>query len=181
MRTSIVYCENKSGVIKICSYLVEKDYKKIGMIRGPEYISRDACERFFAFKASAKKLGFPLKNEFLYECPRFEEEAAYQTMTLWIKKGNLPRAIFCANDDLAYGAISALRDHKITVPADIAVVGYDDSKRSAMTNPTLTTMRQPLEAMGRAAIETLLQLISKRVKTPIQLKFEPELVVRQSA
>lgn len=181
VRSSVVYCENKNSVSKICSYLIKKGHKRLGMIRGPEYISHDVRRRFLSFKSNAKKLGLSLRNDFLFECPRLDEESGYQAMVALIKAGGLPDAIFCANDDLACGAIAALRDHKIAVPRQIAIVGYDDSKRSAMMTPSLTTMRQPLEAMGRSAIEILLQLVSKKVRTPIQLKFEAELIVRQSA
>ncbi len=178
---SIVYSENQSGVTKICSHLVSQGYKKIGMLRGPEYISHDARERFLAFKANAKKMGFQIKDTFLYECPRFEEEAGYQTMRTWVQRGNLPDAIFCANDDLAVGAIHALRERKIKVPNDVAIAGYNDSPRNAYVIPSLTSVRQPLEAMGKAAVETLVKLISKEAKGAIRLKFEPELVVRESA
>ena len=181
VRCSIVYCENRSGVAKICSYLASKGYKKIGMLRGPEYISLDARDRFMAFKANAKKNGFQVKDAFVYESPRFEEESGYQTMKLWIENGNLPDAIFCANDDLAIGAIRALNESKIKVPKDIAVIGYNDSPRSMTTIPPLTSVRQPLEAMGKAAVETLIKLIAKEAKGEIRLKFEPELIVRESA
>ncbi len=177
---SIVYCENKNGVMQVCSHFNLKGYKRIGMIRGPEYISHDARGRFLAFKASAKKLRFTIKDSFLYECPRFEEEAGYQTMMSWIQNGNLPDAIFCANDGIAIGAIRALRERKIKVPKDVAVAGYDDSKKNEMVIPPLTSVRQPLEAMGRAAVETLVKLISKEAKGAIRLKFEPELIVRES-
>ena len=181
VRCSIVYCENKIGVEKICSHLLSRGFKKIGMLRGPEHISHDARERFLAFKACAKKFGFPLKESFLALAPRFDEEAGYQTLSTWIEKGKLPRAIFCANDDLAAGAIRALRDKKVKVPEEVAIVGYDDSERNAVLNPPLTSVRQPLEMMGRAAIEILSKLISKEAKGSVQLKFEPELVVRASA
>ncbi|MBI4358348.1 MAG: LacI family DNA-binding transcriptional regulator [Candidatus Omnitrophica bacterium] len=181
VRCSIVYCENRSGVKKICSHLTSKGYKRIGMLKGPEYISLDARERFSAFKSSGKKMGFRVRDPFLYECPRFEEEAGYQTMKLWVDKGNLPDAIFCANDGLAIGAIRALNESKIKVPKDIAIVGYDDSPRNETTNPPLTSVRQPLEAMGKAAVETLVKLVSKEAKGAIRLKFEPELIVRESA
>ncbi len=177
---SIVYCENQSGVTKICSHLVSQGYKKIGMLRGPEYISHDARERFLAFKTNAKKMGFQTKDSFFYECPRFEEEAGYQTMRSWTHSGNLPDAIFCANDDLAFGAIRALRERKIKVPNDVAIAGYNDSPGNTAVIPALTSVRQPLEAMGKAAVETLVKLISKEAKGGIRLKFEPELVVRAS-
>lgn len=181
VRSSIVYCENQSGVIQLCSYFISKGYRRVGMIRGPEYASLDARQRFRAFKACVKKYGLVLKSSFLYECPRFEEEAGYQTMRLWLQKGSFPDVIFCANDDIAAGALRALREKKIKVPREIAIAGYDDSKKMETLSPSLTTIRQPLEVMGKAAVDILAGLISKTIESPVRLKFEPKLVIRESA
>lgn len=181
VKCNAVYCENQSGVFQVCSYLKSKGYKKIGMLRGPEYISLDAKKRFLAFKISAKKLGFRLKDDYLQECPRFEEDSAYEAMLTWIRKGEFPDAIFCAGDAIARGAIRALKQEKIKVPEHVGIVGYDDSNMNDSMIPALTSVRQPLEAMGKASIEILSKLLAKKAKTPIQLKFEPELIVRDSA
>jgi DNA-binding LacI/PurR family transcriptional regulator len=151
------------------------------MLRGPENESLDAKERYLAFKAGAKKHGFALKDSSFYPCPRFEEEAGYQAMLSWIRTRDFPEAIFCANDDIARGAVRALKYEKLRVPEHVGIVGYDDSKVNEYMSPPLTSVRQPLEAMGRAAVEILNKLIRRQPKTPIQLKFEPELRIRGSA
>ncbi len=180
IRSSIVYCDSGNGVLEICKHFVQKGYKTIGMIRGPEYISLDAQKRFKAFKSAAHQLGFRVDPKFLFECQRFDETDGYQAMKTWIENRKLPRAVFCANDDLARGAMHALQEKNISIPGQIAIAGFDDSIRSESLNPSLTSVRQPLEAMGRAAVQALINMITKKAKSPIQIRFEPELIVRQS-
>jgi len=88
--------------------------------------------------------------------------------------------IVCASDPLALGAIRAARRKGLGVPSQISVVGYDDSAFMNCTEPPLTTVRQPIEAMGRAAVELLNTQISGSSVAPEELLFEPELVVRGS-
>ena len=88
--------------------------------------------------------------------------------------------IICASDPLALGAIRAVRRLGLRVPDDVSVVGYDDSALMMCTDPPLTTIRQPIEAMGRAAVKLLSSQIDGTMATAESLLFEPELVVRGS-
>jgi LacI family transcriptional regulator len=90
-------------------------------------------------------------------------------------------ALFAFNDISAMGAIRALRESGLQVPEDVSVVGFDDIQSAAYQNPGLTTVRQPLREMGRAAAEILLKRI-KRPGADLQDKHvvEPELVVRET-
>ncbi|WP_037577660.1 LacI family DNA-binding transcriptional regulator [Phaeacidiphilus oryzae] len=89
-------------------------------------------------------------------------------------------ALVCASDPLALGAVRAVRRLRREVPSDVSVVGYDDSALMTCTDPPLTTVRQPIEAMGRAAVELLAKAISGARVSHDELLFEPELVVRRS-
>jgi DNA-binding LacI/PurR family transcriptional regulator len=89
-------------------------------------------------------------------------------------------AIICASDVLALGAIRAVRRLGMSVPADVSVVGFDDSQFMNCTDPPLTTVRQPIVAMGNAAVELLVSQISGSVVPTEEMLFEPELVVRGS-
>ncbi|MFK0172928.1 LacI family DNA-binding transcriptional regulator [Streptomyces sp. NPDC090306] len=89
-------------------------------------------------------------------------------------------ALICGSDVLALGAIRAARRKGLAVPGDLSVVGYDDSAFMNYTDPPLTTLRQPIEAMSRAAVTLLANQISGENPTPQELLHEPELVVRNS-
>ncbi|SHL11290.1 LacI family DNA-binding transcriptional regulator [Actinacidiphila paucisporea] len=89
-------------------------------------------------------------------------------------------AFICASDLLALGTIRAARRRRLSVPEDVSVIGYDDSSLMNCTEPPLTTVRQPIEAMGRAAVDLLAGEISGASVDHDELFFEPELVVRGS-
>lgn len=89
-------------------------------------------------------------------------------------------AIICGSDLMALGAIRAARARGLDVPADISVVGYDDSPLIAFTDPPLTTVRQPVQAMGHAAVSALVAEINGVRGTRTELLFHPELIVRGS-
>ena len=86
----------------------------------------------------------------------------------------------CASDLLALGAIRAARRLGLSVPGDVSVVGFDDSVLMSFTEPPLTTLRQPIDAMGRTVIDVLLGQIAGTASPGDELLFEPELVLRGS-
>jgi len=88
--------------------------------------------------------------------------------------------LVCASDPIALGAVRAARRARISVPGDVSIVGYDDSAFMNCTDPPLTTVRQPIEAMGRAAVDVLVGLIGGTRGAPGELLYAPELVVRGS-
>lgn len=89
-------------------------------------------------------------------------------------------ALVCASDLLALGAVRAARRAGLRVPEDVSIVGYDDSALMGLTDPPLTTVRQPIDAMGRTAIDLLMSQIRETAASTDQLAFEPELVLRGS-
>jgi LacI family repressor for deo operon, udp, cdd, tsx, nupC, and nupG len=89
-------------------------------------------------------------------------------------------AIVCGSDLMAFGAIRGVRGRGLSVPGDVSVVGFDDSPLIAFADPPLTTIRQPVEAMGAAAVNVLLEEISGNPAQRGEFVFQPELVVRGS-
>ena len=89
-------------------------------------------------------------------------------------------AIVCGSDLMAFGAIRGVRTRGLSVPGDVSVVGFDDSPLIAFADPPLTTIRQPVEAMGAAAVNVLLEEISGNPAQRGEFVFQPELVVRGS-
>ncbi len=181
IRLNFVYCDSKSGIREMWKHLQGKKYPTLGVLRGPEDISTDAKERFEEFKKCAQDANSPLQEKYLVQAGRFDEDAGYDAMKKWIATGDLPRAIFCANDDLARGSIRALHEKNLRVPDDVAIAGFDDSKRDLAHDIPLTTVRQPLEELGASAVQTLLRLLDRRVKPPVVIRFDSKLVVRDSA
>jgi DNA-binding LacI/PurR family transcriptional regulator len=88
--------------------------------------------------------------------------------------------IVCGSDLMALGAIRAARSRGLGVPGDVSIVGYDDSPLIAFTDPPLTTVRQPVQAMATAAVDTLLETVDGAPARNLELVFQPELIVRGS-
>jgi DNA-binding LacI/PurR family transcriptional regulator len=88
--------------------------------------------------------------------------------------------LVCASDALALGAVRGVRKLGLAVPADVSVVGFDDSSLMSVTDPPLTTVRQPIAAMGGAAVAALMSQINGHVVPVDEVLFDPELIVRGS-
>lgn len=96
--------------------------------------------------------------------------------------GPPPTALFCMNDMVALGALRNLEQRGVTVPGEMAVVGYDDVEFAALLSPSLTSIRQPKQQLGRAAAELLLtDARGEAGHWHQEIVFQPELVVRASS
>ena len=146
-------------------------HRRIGMVLGPrDHIpSRRKLDTFLASEEA---------DPDLVEHTMFSLEGGHAAATRLVNKG--VTGIVCASDILALGAIRAVRRAGLTVPDEVSVIGYDDSAMMNCTDPPLTTVRQPIDAMGRAAVDMLVALIERAAVPADELLFEPELVVRAS-
>lgn len=95
-----------------------------------------------------------------------------------IDSGDLPTAVFVANDFAALGALDAIDEAGLEVPEDISVVGYDDSALSHIRRIALTTVAQPSVEMGRTAVRLLIERIQEGRSDPRHIVLPPQLVVR---
>ncbi|HUB70953.1 MAG TPA: LacI family DNA-binding transcriptional regulator [Acidimicrobiales bacterium] len=150
-------------------------HETVGMILGPEdhMPSRFRLAAFEKLTGSVAA-GGPSRVEHV----PFSLEAGHAAGGRLVGRGTT--GIICASDPLALGAVRAVRRLGLRVPEDVSIVGYDDSALMMCTDPPLTTIRQPIESMGRAAVKLLASQIDGTTATPERLLFEPELVVRGS-
>jgi len=151
-------------------------HRKVGMLLGPtDHIPSQ--RKLDAGRLLLKKLGAPLSDDMVVR-GLYSLESGQAGATRLIAAG--ATAIVCASDPIALGAIRAARRAGLRVPQDISVVGFDDSALMSCTEPPLTTVRQPIESMGRTVIELLLSQIAGTREAGDELLFEPELVLRSS-
>lgn len=182
LKENIVYTDAVEGTCIAMHHLFQRGCKKIGMIQGPTQDSLDAQVRERVFREILKKEGVTLEPHHFLQCDYFFEEDSYIRVLELIHSGKtLPRAFICFNDDLAVGAIRALREEKYLVPQEVAVIGFDGTERGKFIIPPLTTVLQPLEQMGREMVRIVLGLMEGRLEAPVQMRFESQLVIRQSA
>jgi DNA-binding LacI/PurR family transcriptional regulator len=154
----VVSCDDAVAVEQAFGHLVALGHQRIGMVLGPrDHIP--SRRKLAAFRACADRLGITV-----------DEHTIGHTM-FSVEGGQA----------VALGVIRAVRRLGLSTPEDVSVIGYDDSALMTCTDPPLTTVRQPIEAMGRAAVELLAALIAGNEVSMEELLFEPELVVRASA
>ena len=156
------------------THLASLGHQRIGLVVGPE--DHGPSQRKLAgFSSSAAAYGFTVAP---VEHTLFSLEGGQAATTRLLRHG--VTGVICGSDVLALGAIRAVRRAGLSVPGDVSVVGYDDSAFMSCTDPPLTTVRQPIESMGKAAVALLVNQIENVAVHPEELLFEPELVVRAS-
>lgn len=182
MKANIVYSDAAAGARLAVNYFLNRGYRRIGMLQGPDEASLDARGREKIFRQILKEEKIELDPAHFKKCDYFFEEDGYlKTLEMIQSEGPLPRALLCFNDDLALGALRAFNEEKISVPQEVAVIGFDGLERGKYSNPPITTVRQPLEQMGREMVKVVTGLIRGELRAPVQVRFDPQLVIRQSA
>jgi LacI family transcriptional regulator len=140
-------------------------------------VSRD---RLAGYQAALQAWGIPVRPEWIVPGLGFDEETGQHAMRTLLEVDPLPQAVFAASDRIAFGAMAALDQAGLRIPEDVAFVGFDDIPAAASFRPPLTTVRQPLEAMGRLAVEHLCGRIAGEADEPLQITVETELIARVS-
>jgi len=157
-------------------HLHQLGHRRIGLLLGPaDHVPSQ--RKLAAARRVLERLGAPLSDDLLVR-GLYSLESGQAGATRLMAAG--ATAIVCASDLLALGAVRAARRSGRSVPADLSVVGFDDSALMSCTEPPLTTVRQPIESMGRTVIELLLAQIQGGAEAGDELLFEPELVLRAS-
>lgn len=162
-------------------HLYELGHRDIAFMKGQSF-SSDSAVRWDAICRAARSLKLEMPPELCVELleDTVSPELGIPVMDEVLKRGHPFSAVFAYNDLSAIGATYSLREAGLRVPEDVSVVGFDDIPLAAFQNPSLTTVRQPLEKMGAVAARTLLDRIQGNTELPDEILVEPELAVRKS-
>ena len=144
--------------------------------------SSDADERWDCQMAVARELKLEVPPELMVDIKLRDStpEMGFGPAVELLNRGVEFTALVCYNDISAFGAIRALMNHGLRVPEDVSIVGFDDTQSAAFHNPSLTTIRQPLNQMGAEAARILLQRIRGQATFSDAVPILPELVIRES-
>jgi LacI family transcriptional regulator len=178
--TNVVLDQRRAADL-LLRHLYQLGHRKFAFMRGGSH-SSDADDRWGCQMAVARELKIEVLPELIADIKTREStpEMGFDPANELIGRGIEFTALVCYNDVSAFGAIRALKDHGLRVPEDVSVVGFDDIQSAAFHNPSLTTIRQPLNRMGEVAARILLQRIRGQQKFPDAVSIMPELVIRES-
>jgi len=171
--------DNISGVREAMDHLVKfHGRKRIAHISGME-TNPEAQARLEAYRTSLQRNGIPYDPDLVVNGD-FRKDRGYDAIGELLDNRKVAfDAIFSANDAMALGALQALKERGISVPHQVALVGFDDLAEASHSTPPLTTVRQPLYVQGRRAAQLALRLVAGEVLPPIEA-LPAELVLRQS-
>ncbi|WP_249962609.1 HTH-type transcriptional repressor PurR [Histophilus somni] len=176
--TDLIQDNSFSGGYIATKYLIDNGHKDIAIISG-ELKKTTAVMRYQGFEKAMQEANLAINPNWIME-GFFEPEDGYECMNKILVQDKLPTAVFCCNDIMALGAISAIGEKGLKVPDDISIIGYDNIHASRFFSPPLTTIHQSKSRLGVQAINLLFKRISEKGKEHEIIEIYPELVIRKS-
>lgn len=178
-RMDLVSMDLFQGVKRAVGYLRDLGHKQIAIINGPLHLS-SAQIRFDAWQEAMTETGaFPDKN-LIEGDSSWSAESGYIAMQKLLEKSSNITAVFCANDLLALGALSALSEENISVPSDISIIGFDDTELARHAVPALTTMHIYSKEMARSAAKRVVERIENGIQPVVSIQYPIDLVERNT-
>jgi DNA-binding LacI/PurR family transcriptional regulator len=164
------------------THLHSLGHRNIAFMRGQPF-SSDSDARWKGLLAVAAELGIAIRPELVITLDRdiSSPELGYPVVQQLLATAKPFTALVAFNDISAIGAIRALQDANLRVPADVSVIGFDDIKAAGFTLPRLTTIHQPLEEFGRIAGEHLVGRIQGTLESRQEIAVQPKLIARESS
>ncbi|MGM0547159.1 MAG: LacI family DNA-binding transcriptional regulator [Bacteroidota bacterium] len=173
---SCISVNDRESACKVTEHLiVEHNHTKIAYLSGPQKVSIGK-ERLLGYRDALEVHNIPINDDWIIPAG-FKERTGYKAMIQLLEgQGSPPEAVVAVNDPTAIGAITAIKEFGLSIPDDIAIVGFTDDIRSPLLDVPLTTVHQPAYEMGERAAEKLIQVIEnedapvEKIKVPTTLK-----------
>ena len=178
LQCSTISVDNEAGAHKAAAHLLGHGHNRIGIITGPEN-SPDNRGRLQGYQKTLLDAGISLHPNMVIP-GNFKYEEGQIAINRLLEGNTRPTAVLAANDEMAIGAIDAARRRGLRVPEDLAIIGFDDIQMSALTHPSLTTVRQPMQLLGEQAVKLLFDRLNNSNGRPRHEVLDTRLVVRQS-
>lgn len=178
IQTSSVSTDDYVGAFLATEHLIQTGHKRIAHLRGPQGMAI-AEQRFNAYCACLLKYNVPLEEDLIKQV-NFTIESAIEPTKALLALANPPDAIFGVNDQVCFGALQLIREKGLAIPADIALIGFDNTPISAYFYPSLSTIARQSKPIGETAANLFLAQLAG-VSTLSNIKLSPELIVRNSS
>lgn len=171
---TVIVDEEQAG-FDSAQYLISLGHTKIAYFGSDEEKQPPAYSRFAGYARALKQANIPLCRDYIFP-EGHTLKTGYQYMQQLLRLKNLPTAIFASSDDMAMGAMSCAQDHSLQVPHHISIMGFDNSEMAPFIRPSLTTMSQSFDQLGKRTFELLSHYIEnpgspiREIIVPHQLK-----------
>jgi DNA-binding LacI/PurR family transcriptional regulator len=185
---SMVSVDNEGGAAAALEHLYKLGHREVAFLRGPKALTSSG-QRWKGIKSFAQSVGLSLDPKRIAELPQSLDanssfEAGSQLTAELLRRGKPFTALLAYDDITALGALRALKNKGLRVPEHCSVIGFDDVAQAGLSVPSLTTIRQPMEAMGAMSAGIVLEAIKavdqNREFPVVRRKIPAELVVRES-
>lgn len=167
-----------AGGYMATQYLLKRGHRAIGAIPG-QPARNTGGGRHRGFLHALAEAGIALNERWVVQ-GNFEPESGYLAMKQILAQTPRPTAVFCGGDIMAMGALCAINEMGLSVPQDISLIGYDNVRNSCFFSPALTTIHQPKEDLGEAALTMLLDRITSKREDAKTIEVHPALIERHS-
>ena len=171
-----VSADSAAGGALVAAHLLDLGHRRFGIVAGPRELvtSEDRLTGFRLRVGNDESVSVVNARDFMLE-------EGIEAVELLLSRSSEITALFCENDLIALGAIRVAHQRGIRVPDDLSIVGYDDIFVSCLVTPSLTTIRQPVEELGVAAVNAAVGLTERTEPAPASVLLEVELVRRESS
>ena len=171
-----VESDNLAGGLLATRHLIELGHRRIAFLAGrPDLESSRLREA--GFRQALSEAGIEVDPS-LVRRSDYRRDAAHQPAIELLSRPDRPTAVFAGNDLSAIGTMEAAQEMGLDVPGDVSVIGFDDIPEAARTTPALSTVRQPIQQMGSAAVELLIALMDGRIPETTHVRLPTSLVIR---
>jgi LacI family transcriptional regulator len=174
-----IYLDDAKGAELATKYLVAQGHTRIAHLSLPKYQGDHPDTRSLGYRCALERAGLSYLEALVVEPGGFDEMSALQAVNRLLRRGERFTALFASTDLLALGAYKALRQAGLSIPGDVSVIGFDDIDLASFLYPTLTTIRQPIQEMSRAAAHLAIQYLKGRQEEVVR-QFSPMLIERDS-
>jgi DNA-binding LacI/PurR family transcriptional regulator len=178
---SKVMVDNEQSAYEAVKHLIENGCKRIAFLAGPKNVSV-SNQRRMGYSRALQEAGIKSDSSLIIHSDYFQDSAIAKTHQL-MKETNRPDGILVVSDRLAIGVLIALRELNISVPEEVKMVSFNNEPICSVVSPTISSISQPLEEIGRLSVELLLEQIENKTDNPIPRVevLKTKLIVRESS
>jgi LacI family transcriptional regulator len=177
---SKVLLDNEDGGYQATEHLIEQGCRRILFLGGPKNLSISS-RRQVGYEKALKENGIKVDDKLIIHCD-FNREYAYMATQKILKGKKKPDGIFAVSDRIAIGAMLAIKEAGLSIPGDIALVGFNNEPIADLLQPGISSIDQPAFKMGKVAAQTFFELLKNQENnTAKEIIFKPKLIVRESS